>query len=146
MALPANSRGKPRFLLVGGFLLALVVSVTIVLVAQTSGNGANQPAGSSAESETTSEARQPASEGPTLGDREFIPGDGSYVVGDEMKTGVWATVAETVTDCYWELSDAQGNTLQNDFITFAENVFVPIGEGSYGFTTRGCGTWVWLDV
>lgn len=69
---------------------------------------------------------------------------GSYLVGTEIPAGVWQTVSEKVSDCYWEISDAQGNTIENNFISVSPQLDVTVPESAAGFTTSGCGKWRWL--
>jgi hypothetical protein len=68
--------------------------------------------------------------------------DGTYAIGTEMKPGTWKTSTEKVSDCYWELRDANGATMQNDFIVGAPSVTVQIPSTASSFTSRSCGTWI----
>lgn len=78
------------------------------------------------------------------GDYEVLPqtkfGDGKYLVGEKLQPGTY-TIPTKVTDCYWERSDAQGNIIDNNFISIAPSVTVTVGASDSGFTSNGCGTW-----
>jgi hypothetical protein len=64
---------------------------------------------------------------------------GKYLVGKEVKPGTWQSQGEKVEDCYWEISDAQGNILENNFISVAPQFNIYIPATASGFTVRGCG-------
>lgn len=66
--------------------------------------------------------------------------NGKYLVGDRIQPGTY-TISETVSDCYWERSDAQGNIIDNNFISIAPSVTVTILESDAGFTSKNCGEW-----
>jgi hypothetical protein len=67
--------------------------------------------------------------------------DGTYTVGSNMQPGTWVT-APGVHDCYWERTSAGGQTVANDFITFAPNgVTVTVRTSDGGFVSQGCGFW-----
>ena len=65
-------------------------------------------------------------------------GPGSYLVGVDIEPGTWQSVGEKVTDCYWEISDDQGNILQNNFVNVAPPFSVYIPAEAAGFTVQGC--------
>lgn len=75
--------------------------------------------------------------------------DSSYVVADmreqggpmTVQPGTWRTVDSTVSDCYWERGDANGNIIDNNFITFSPGVTVTIAPTDATFVSRGCGNW-----
>lgn len=70
-----------------------------------------------------------------------IDDDGSYVLGEEITHGTWRST-DSVSDCYWERSRPNGDTIANDFITFASGrVTVNIAASDGSFTTEGCGAW-----
>lgn len=70
-----------------------------------------------------------------------IEDDGSYVVGEEISSGTWETT-DSVSDCYWERSRPNGDTIANDFITSASGrVTVKVSDSDGSFTTEGCGSW-----
>lgn len=65
---------------------------------------------------------------------------GSKIIGKDMKPGVYETYKDRVEDCYWELSDSQGNIIDNNFVSVAGRLTVNTA-GAYGFTSRSCGEW-----
>ena len=70
-----------------------------------------------------------------------IENDGSYIVGEDITAGRWRS-ANSVSDCYWERARSNGETIANDFITFAAGrVTVNISPSDGSFTTEGCGSW-----
>ncbi|MBK3564536.1 hypothetical protein [Streptomyces sp. MBT62] len=79
-----------------------------------------------------------------------IPGDGTYVVGKDIKPGTYRTDGPQgglVTNCYWarlsstsgELRDiiANGNTMGQTTVTIAPT--------DKAFTTTGCNRWTKAD-
>lgn len=64
---------------------------------------------------------------------------GKYLVGKDVKPGTWQSQGEKVEDCYWEISDAQGNILDNNFISVAPQFNIYIPPTASGFTVKGCG-------
>jgi hypothetical protein len=72
---------------------------------------------------------------------EVLP-DGTYKIGSEMKPGTWKTSSEKVENCYWDLTDASGNIIINNFIPGAPSVIVNVPSTAVGFTSTGCGTWI----
>lgn len=64
---------------------------------------------------------------------------GKYLVGKTAQPGTWQSQGETVEDCYWEVSDAQGNILANNFISIAPQFTIYIPATAAGFTVQGCG-------
>lgn len=74
-------------------------------------------------------------------DGRLITGDGAFLVGSEIQPGTWVTTGDKLIDCYWELSDAQGNIIDNNFVSVSPQLTVTINEGVSGFTTQGCGSW-----
>jgi len=67
-------------------------------------------------------------------------GNGKFLVGDDIMPGTYA-INRKVTDCYWERSDAQGNIIDNNFISIAPSITVTVGVNDAGFTSTGCGNW-----
>lgn len=67
-----------------------------------------------------------------------LVGEGSYLVGVDVQPGTWQSMGEKVEDCYWEVSDAQGNIIANNFIRIAPQFTIEIPAGASGFTVRGC--------
>lgn len=64
---------------------------------------------------------------------------GKYLVGKTVQPGTWQSLGEKVEDCYWEISDAQGNILENNFINIAPQFTIYIPATAAGFTVQGCG-------
>lgn len=68
---------------------------------------------------------------------------GKYLVGKDVVPGTWQSQGDNVQDCYWEVSDAQGNIIANNFINIAPKVTIQIPADAAGFTVQGCGfRWV----
>lgn len=65
-------------------------------------------------------------------------GSGKYLIGVDVEPGIWQSVGEKVQDCYWEISDAQGNILANNFISVAPQFTIEVPAGASGFTIEGC--------
>lgn len=57
-----------------------------------------------------------------------------------IQPGTWTTEA-AVSDCYWERSDAQGNIIDNNFVSIAPPITVVIADSDSGFTSNDCGKW-----
>lgn len=57
-----------------------------------------------------------------------------------VQPGTWTTET-AVSDCYWERSDAQGNIIDNNFVSIAPPITVVIAESDSGFTSNDCGKW-----
>jgi hypothetical protein len=72
---------------------------------------------------------------------ELAP-EGKHLVGKDIQPGTWQTQADQVTDCYWEISDAQGEIIDNNFISIAPKLTIEIPSSAAGFTNTGCGTFV----
>lgn len=74
--------------------------------------------------------------------------DGKFLVSDDpasatgriVQPGTYRTVND-VSDCYWERSDAQGNIIDNNFISIAPAITVTILSSDAGFTSERCGPW-----
>jgi hypothetical protein len=64
---------------------------------------------------------------------------GKYLVGKDVVPGTWQSQGDKVENCYWELSDAQGNILANNFISVAPQFTIVIPASAAGFTVKGCG-------
>ncbi|QDG65242.1 hypothetical protein NIBR502772_02570 [Pseudarthrobacter sp. NIBRBAC000502772] len=64
---------------------------------------------------------------------------GKYLVGKTAQPGTWQSQGESVEDCYWEVSDAQGNILANNFISIAPQFTIYVPATAAGFTVEGCG-------
>lgn len=70
-----------------------------------------------------------------------IPGDGIWVVGDEIQPGVYKAQGSG-SGCYWaRLNSLDGfDIISNHF--GSANVSVEIHSGDAAFETSGCGSWV----
>lgn len=64
---------------------------------------------------------------------------GKYLVGKTAMPGTWQSQGEKVEDCYWEISDAQGNIMSNNFINIAPQFTIYVPATASGFTVQGCG-------
>lgn len=62
----------------------------------------------------------------------------SHLVGSEALPGVWETYRSKVSQCYWEISDAAGNIIDNSLITVAPRFTVTVPVDAAGFTAKGC--------
>ncbi|MDC0769580.1 hypothetical protein [Streptomyces sp. HD] len=79
-----------------------------------------------------------------------IPGDGTYVIGKDIKPGTYRTEGPQgglITDCYWaRLSSTSGES--NDIIASEVTkgrTTVTIDADDKAFTTNGCRTWKKVD-
>lgn len=63
---------------------------------------------------------------------------GKHLVGTEIQPGTWQTVRDKVEDCYWEVSDASGNIIDNNFISVAPQFTITIPSEAAGFSNTGC--------
>lgn len=70
-------------------------------------------------------------------------GPGSYLIGVDILAGTWQSEGERVEDCYWEVSDAQGNIMDNNFISVAPQFTITVPAGAAGLTISGC-TFRWI--
>lgn len=71
----------------------------------------------------------------------LIKDDGTYKVPSEMSTGTWKTMSEKVTNCYWEMQDANGQIYDNNFVSAGIAQTITIPNGVAGFSSQGCGAW-----
>ena len=67
-----------------------------------------------------------------------LVGPGKYLVGKTAQQGTWQSQGEKVEDCYWEISDAQGNIMENNFISVAPQFTIYVPPNASGLTLRGC--------
>lgn len=63
---------------------------------------------------------------------------GKYLIGTEVVPGTWQSQGVKVEDCYWEIADAQGNILDNNFISVAPQFTIYVPADASGFTVSGC--------
>jgi hypothetical protein len=68
-----------------------------------------------------------------------IFGEGLFRVGEEIKPGTYST--SDVEGCYWERTDANGETIDNYFTNAAKRVQVTIRSNDYSFSSENCGEW-----
>lgn len=66
--------------------------------------------------------------------------DGTYAVPGEVKPGTYA-IEGSISDCYWQRTNASGGIIANDFVVGAKRVQVTIRSSDHSFVSRGCGTW-----
>jgi hypothetical protein len=64
---------------------------------------------------------------------------GKYLVGKEVQPGTWQSQGDKVEDCYWEISDAKGNIIANNFISVSPQFTITIPATASSFTVKGCG-------
>ena len=69
-------------------------------------------------------------------------GDGFYIVGVEIAPGVWDSNG-TGNSCYWEVSTATGDIINNHFGLAGGTAYVPATAFQVRFSD--CGTWIWLQ-
>ena len=69
-------------------------------------------------------------------------GDGFYIVGVEIAPGVWDSNG-TGDSCYWEVSTATGDIINNHFGLAGGTAYVPATAFQVRFSD--CGTWTWLQ-
>lgn len=81
-----------------------------------------------------------AEEAKIMADREngkFVV-EGKYLVGKDVIPGLWQSQGDKVEECYWEISDAQGNILENNYINVAPQFTIRIPPTAAGFTVTNC--------
>jgi hypothetical protein len=95
---------------------------------------------------TAPQAPPPTTANPTTASAT-IPGDGTYVVGTDIKPGLYKTSGPSASgfgDCYWErekdLSGGFGSILAND--NAKGQTTVKILSSDAAFKTSGCADWV----
>lgn len=74
------------------------------------------------------------------GDGSVFDSGGSRVVGQTVPAGTYRSTSPA-ENCYWERTTGGGDTIANDFVTFAaDGVTVELRDGE-GFTSSDCGIW-----
>lgn len=73
-----------------------------------------------------------------------LVGSGNYLVGTEVPAGTWRAQGEKITDCYWEISDSNGNIIANNFVSTSTPFSITIPSHASGFTVEGC-SFRWTD-
>lgn len=70
--------------------------------------------------------------------------DGTYRIGKDVQPGSYVHESEDspVENCYWELLDAQGEIIDNNFISSAFRVEIRVPSSAYSLSTDGCGKFV----
>lgn len=74
-------------------------------------------------------------------ERNTIPGDGVYIVGDDIKPGTYRSTDNS--GCYWQRS----SSLKGDFESIIANgnvdgsAVITIAASDKGFTSTGCNDW-----
>lgn len=87
--------------------------------------------------ETATEAEE-AEHRKAVRDGLYAEDGGHYLIGSELKPGLYRTVGTKVTDCYWETADAQGNIIENSLVSTAPQFELRIPDTAAAFTIRGC--------
>ena len=65
---------------------------------------------------------------------------GTHRVGKDVQPGVY--VSRSLGGCYWERTDRDGNTIDNNFVTgTGTRVEFTIYDGDYSVTTDNCRMW-----
>lgn len=71
-------------------------------------------------------------------DGHYAEDGGNYLIGSELKPGLYRTMGTKVTECYWETADAQGNIIANNYINTAPQFELRIPATAAAFTISGC--------
>lgn len=61
-----------------------------------------------------------------------------------VQPGTWTTTGP-VSGCYWERGDANGNIIDNNFVSYAPSITVQIAETDGTFVAQRCGDWTRAD-
>lgn len=72
-----------------------------------------------------------------------VMNDGSREVGDgtdEARPGTWT--AYSVSNCYWERLDADGEIIDNNFVNSSPQVRVTIRSSDFAFNSEDCAPWL----
>ena len=79
---------------------------------------------------------------PTIDPLKKPKGDGFYLVGVDIAPGVWRSKG-TGDDCYWEVTQADGDIIDNHFGMAGGTAYIPVN----GFQVRfeDCGTWEFVQ-
>jgi hypothetical protein len=132
-----------------GALFALLV--VLVVAGAADGGGGQAGNGSAASSDPASSA--PATLDPTGGPTDdptppagpatTIPGDGTFLVGTDIKPGTYRSPMPESGNCYWarmsDVGDDLGGIIAND--NSAGPSVVTIRATDKAFTTTGCEPW-----
>ena len=65
---------------------------------------------------------------------------GTHKVGDDIQVGTYVTESDTAFDvCYWEVLDASGNIISNNFATNSYRIEMIVPDGANSVHIDGCG-------
>ncbi|MEU6230453.1 twin-arginine translocation signal domain-containing protein [Streptomyces sp. NPDC047042] len=144
---PRPAASRRSFLTHAG--VALVALFVGVLIGVTGNSSADKAAPSAAVTTTATTTHTAAAGKHPSADKvlaDGIPGDGTYVVGSDIKPGTYRSEGPQgglVTDCYWaRLSSTSGEA--KDIIANANTggqTTVTIAATDKAFTTTGCKAW-----
>jgi hypothetical protein len=115
----------------------VVIILLIILVNLVGGGGETDGGGDDAEGGNGQQA-QDSSEGP---DQGTIPGDGTFIVGEDIQPGTYET--EGSESCYWERLSGTSGTM-DDVITNGlptGPTTITISPSDEAFLTEGCSEW-----
>jgi hypothetical protein len=106
----------------------------------------NRPASGSATADGGAPARPQAPAKSTTPATVPAYGDGTYVVGKDIKPGTYATtVPSTSKSCFWErdrsLAATPNGVIENDSLYAGAHGLVVIAPTDQAFGTAGCGQW-----
>lgn len=120
----------------GAVLLILIVGGWVVYHDNPATGAADHAAVESAQS---APVRKPVEHAPPVA--EFVPGDGTWLIGKEIKRGIYTS--EGGQGCYWSrLSNLSGETeaiIANSFKPGPQKV--ALGPKDVAFESAGCGGW-----
>lgn len=68
-------------------------------------------------------------------------GDGFYLVGVDIAPGIWRSNG-TGTKCYWEVTEKNGDILDNDFGMAGGTAY--ISPDAFQVKFEDCGTWTYM--
>jgi len=97
---------------------------------------------------TPTEAWTPTPEGPPTNTPDLLTVEhppGIYLVGVDIAPGIWRSQNTGSTDCYWEITDQYGETLDNHFGQSGGTMYI----NPWAFQVElepACGTWVYLGL
>lgn len=92
-----------------------------------------------AEEKAAEEARKKEEEEQRKAEENMIA-PGSYLVGDDVKPGTYKSTHPGFENCYWEVSDKNGNIINNNWVIEGTSMIAVIPKSAYIFETHGCGT------
>lgn len=117
----------------------ILIAVVIVLSDSPARGAADRAAVVAASTTPGIRVKQPEHAPPV---RDYVPGDGTWLVGKEIKPGTYASAGGQM--CYWErLSDLSGEytgLIMNGGLRNGP-AKVTILAGDFAFVSQGCGRW-----